>query len=260
MNNKNMKMFPVLIDLDGILRIGKKPAGGIKEFFEFLVSRNYKACILSNSTLSTSGDIVKFFHRHSLHFNFPVLTAVDAAAGYVKDKYESVAVYCAENVKHAFGNMISFESPGAVVIGDIGSKWNYEIMNEIFNFVFNGADLIAMHKNKFWKDPQKGLLLDAGAFIAGIEYATDKNSTLIGKPSPLYFKAGLNKLGYNLGDKFIMIGDDLMTDIKGAQDVGGISVLVYTGKTKYPLPQNSNIHPDFEAMDLFEVINVLKKI
>ncbi len=253
-------MFPILIDLDGVLRIGKKPAKGVKEFFDFLISENRKVCILSNSTLSTSREIIKFFRENSLDINFPVLTAVDATADYVQNKYKSVAVYCADNVKHAFGNLISFNSPEAVVIGDIGSKWNYKIMNEIFNFVYNGADLIAMHKNKFWKDPEKGLLLDAGAFIAGIEYAGDKKATLIGKPSPLYFKAGLNKLGYELGEKFIMLGDDLITDIKGAKDNGGMSILIYTGKTKYPLPESTKINPDFEAMDLFEVINILQKL
>ncbi len=253
-------MFPLLIDLDGVLRIGKSPAPGLNEFIEFLQNENRKVCILSNSTLSTSADIVNFFKRNNIEINFPVITAVDATAAYVKNKYKSAAVYCSENVIHAFEGIISFDSPEAVVIGDIGGKWNYEIMNEIFNFVFAGADLIAMHKNKFWKDPGKGMLLDAGAFIAGIEYASGKEALLIGKPSPFYFEAALNKLGFSLGDKFVMLGDDLETDIKGAQEINGISVLIYTGKTKYPLPNGNKIKPDFEAMNLHDVINILKNI
>ncbi len=253
-------MFPLLIDLDGVLRIGKKIAEGVGEFFEFLKSENRKVCILSNSTLSTSREIIDFFLKNSIDIDFPVLTAVDATADYVKKKYNSVAVYCADNVKYAFGNLISYDSPEAVVIGDIGDKWNYEIMNDIFNFVYSGADLIAMHKNKFWKDPRKGLLLDAGAFVSGIEYATDKNATLIGKPSPLYFKAGLSKLGCDPNNKFIMLGDDLITDIGGAQKNGGLAILIYTGKTKYPLPNNSKVKPDFEAMNLYDVMYILKNL
>ncbi len=253
-------MLPLLIDLDGVLRIGKKPAPGVNRFFDYLKTSDRKVCILSNSTLSTSDEIIMFFRKNDIKTDFPVITAVDATANYVKQKYKSAAVYCAENVKHVFEDVIDFNSPEAVVIGDIGDRWNYTIMNEIFNFVFSGADLIAMHKNKFWKDPAKGYLLDAGAFIAGIEYATNKKSVLIGKPSPFYFKAGLNKLNYDLGDKFFMIGDDLETDIKGAQENGGTTMLIYTGKTKYPLPPGNKVKPDFEALNLNEALTILKKL
>ena len=54
------------------------------------------------------------------------------------------------------------------------------------------TDLIAMHKNKFW-NPEAELLIDAGAFIHGIEFASGKEAIVIGKPSSHYFKAALRK-------------------------------------------------------------------
>ena len=53
-----------------------------------------------------------------------------------------------------------------------------------------------------------------------------------------------------------MLGDDLETDIEGAQKLGGKGILIYTGKTNYPLPENSDIKPDFEVMNLSEMINL----
>jgi HAD superfamily hydrolase (TIGR01450 family) len=154
--------------------------------------------------------------------------------------------------------MIDEENPEAIVIGDIEDRWNYQIVNEIFKKVFAGADLVAMHKNKYW-NPAGELLIDAGAFITGIEFAAGKEAILIGKPSPLYFKAALENIDAGIEDGFFMIGDDIENDIKAAQDVGGKGILIYTGKTKFPLEKNSNIKPDFEAHSLKEVISILKK-
>ena len=133
-------------------------------------------------------------------------------------------------------------------------------MNEIFRKVNNGIDFIAMQKNKFWKPDGKTLALDAGSYIAAIEYATGKEAKLIGKPSPLYFHSAIEKLGFKNKSAFIMIGDDIVTDINAAQTIGGTGILVYTGKTKYPLSSNIHVKPDYEAQNLKEVMDLLKKI
>ena len=108
--------------------------------------------------------------------------------------------------------MIDEKNPEAIVIGNIEDKWNYHIMNDIFKKVFSGADLVAMHKNKYW-NPSGELLIDAGAFITGIEFATSKQAILIGKPSPHYFKTALERIGANIEDGFYMIGDDIENDV-----------------------------------------------
>ena len=115
-----------------------------------------------------------------------------------------------------------------------------------------------MHKNKYW-NPAGELLVDAGAFITGIEFASDKKAILIGKPSPLYFKAALESIDAKIENGFYMIGDDIENDIKAAQDIGGKGILIYTGKTQFPLDESINKKPDFEVHSLKEVISILKK-
>jgi FMN phosphatase YigB (HAD superfamily) len=44
----------------------------------------------------------------------------------------------------------------------------------------------------------------------------------------------------------------------GAQRIGGTGILIYTGKTKYPLPDNSVV-PDYGAKNLKEVLQIISK-
>ncbi|MCH7771605.1 MAG: HAD hydrolase-like protein, partial [Bacteroidetes bacterium] len=57
---------------------------------------------------------------------------------------------------------------------------------------------------------------------------------------------------------FLMIGDDIESDITGAQAMGGKGILIYTGKTKYPLRDDIKIKPNYEAQNLTEVIEKIK--
>jgi HAD superfamily hydrolase (TIGR01458 family) len=252
-----MKYKPLLIDLDGVLKLGNSTAPDVKEFFDFIKKNKIPACILSNSTLRT-GDLVKeFLASQNIELNIPAITAFDAAVSFVKSNYKKVQVYCRDYLIHHFEGIIDEENPEAIVIGDIEDKWNYQIVNDIFKKVFAGADLIAMHKNKYW-NPAGEPLIDAGAFITGIEFASGKEAILIGKPSPLYFKAALGSINSKIENGFFMIGDDIENDIKAAQDIGGKGILIYTGKTKFPIEKSINIKQDFEAHSLKEVISILR--
>ena len=56
-----------------------------------------------------------------------------------------------------------------------------------------GAELYCLHRNRWWQT-KRGPLLDAGAFVAGLEYAAGVEATVLGKPSPSYFAAALEAL------------------------------------------------------------------
>jgi HAD superfamily hydrolase (TIGR01458 family) len=250
--------LPVLIDFDGIIRLGKVPAPDAKEFLEFLSEKKIPSCIISNSTLLNGDGIKEYLHNYQLPSEISAMTSVDAALNFVKENYKRVSVYCNETIKKKFNEFIDDENPEAVLIGDNGSNWDFKMMNDIFTKVFNGADLLAMHKNKFWFPDGKELVMDAGGFIKGIEYSSDKNAIVIGKPSPVYFQSALHVIGFNKDTEFLMIGDDLETDITGAQNCGGKGLLIYTGKTKFPLSSDATPKPDYEAQNLTEAIELIK--
>jgi HAD superfamily hydrolase (TIGR01458 family) len=255
-----MKNLPILIDFDGVIRLGKDPAPDTNDFFEFISDNNIDAYIISNSTLRTGNDIAKYLEDNNLQPAITAMTAADATVHYVKEHYTKVSVYCIENIKQLFTEFLDDEYPEAVVIGDNSDNWNFQLMNDIFQKVYNGADIVAMHMNRYWY-PQGGKLsLDAGAFIKAIEYGSGKEATLIGKPSPIYFQSALQMLGLTSNSEFIMIGDEIESDIIGAQKAGGKGLLIYTGKTNYPLKEGIKIKPDYESQNLTEVIGIIKSL
>jgi HAD superfamily hydrolase (TIGR01458 family) len=251
--------IPLLIDFDGVLKIDNKPAKDIKTFLGFISENEIPSYIISNSTLKTSADIISFFKSNDIELRIPSMTAAEITLEFVKSNYKKAAVYCTDSIKNLFSEFLDYKNPEAVVVGDNGENWSYKMMNEIFSFVKDGADLIAMQKNKFWYPDGKTPKLDAGSFIKAIEFATGKEAELIGKPSPIYFRTALSRLGFKDNQEFLMLGDDVESDIYGAQNSGGKGILIYTGKTKYPLSSESTTKPDFETMDLTGVIEVLEK-
>ena len=80
--------IPVLIDFDGVIRIGKEPAKDLNEFISFIHSEKINAIIISNSTLKSSEKIKDFFKKNNLEINIPTITAVDATLGHVKKNYK----------------------------------------------------------------------------------------------------------------------------------------------------------------------------
>jgi ribonucleotide monophosphatase NagD (HAD superfamily) len=92
----------------------------------------------------------------------------------------------------------------------------------------DGAELVGMHRNLYWKTSD-GLELDGGAYIAGLEEAAGVSATICGKPSAEYFAAAVGQLGL-APERVAMVGDDIVNDVLGAQDAGLTGILVRTGK------------------------------
>jgi HAD superfamily hydrolase (TIGR01458 family) len=105
-----------------------------------------------------------------------------------------------------------------------------------------GADLYCLHRNRWWQTA-RGPLLDAGAFVAGLEYAAGVEAVVIGKPSPSYFTAACEALDADPTMAW-MVGDDLESDIGGAQALNMRTVLVRTGKFRPDEVEASRIRPD----------------
>jgi haloacid dehalogenase superfamily, subfamily IA, variant 1 with third motif having Dx(3-4)D or Dx(3-4)E len=122
----------------------------------------------------------------------------------------------------------SDEDADVVVIGGASDDFSYAAMNRVFQRVRGGAALVGMHRNLYWRTAD-GWQLDGGAYLVGIEQAAGVTATTCGKPAPAYFASVLDQLGIGAG-RALMVGDDMMNDVLGAQAVGIRGALVRTGK------------------------------
>ena len=142
----------------------------------------------------------------------------------------------------------------AIVIGDIGEKWSFSLMNELMNDVISGAEIIALHKGKYYQSEGK-LKIDCGAFVAGLEYSTSKKAISIGKPKKSFFDLAACDLGTN---KICIVGDDLHNDIEGGLKMGYKTILVKTGKFRQNIFDKSKIKPDFCIPSIKELNKLFK--
>jgi phospholysine phosphohistidine inorganic pyrophosphate phosphatase len=134
-------------------------------------------------------------------------------------------------------------APQAIVVGDIGERWTYALLQEAFEYLMAGADLIALSRDRYWLQGDR-LALDAGPFVAGLEFATGRSATVAGKPSRAFYAAALKSLGLDLTASAAMVGDDLWSDVEGAQRAGLQGWLVRTGKYRESALLESGIRPD----------------
>ena len=134
-------------------------------------------------------------------------------------------------------------APDAVLLGDLGEKWSYTLLQEAFEYVLAGAAMIALSRDRYWLRDGK-LALDAGPFVAGLEFAVGKEALVAGKPSPAFYMAALGSMGVEVGTSVAMVGDDLWSDVQGAQRAGLKGWLVRTGKYRESALAESGIVPD----------------
>jgi len=140
-----------------------------------------------------------------------------------------------------------------VIVGDAAEGFTYEKLNCALGLVLDGADMLALEMDRHWKQPE-GQVLSAGPFVAALEYATGKKAELMGKPSRQFFQMALDDLGLEPGD-VAMIGDDIHTDVLGAQEMGMQGILVKTGKYRADVARLSGAKPDMVCDSLASLIH-----
>ena len=158
-----------------------------------------------------------------------------------------VAAFVADETLEDFAAFdLTSARPEAVVIGDLGDAWDFARLNRAFLQLMEGADLIALQRDRYWLRGD-GLALDAGPFVAALEYATGKTAVVCGKPSEAFYRAAVASLPSEVRAeprRVVMVGDDLWGDVEGGQRAGLAGWMVRTGKFREELLAASGIVPD----------------
>lgn len=246
----------LLIDLDGVLYIGDQPIEGAADAITRLKADNFALRFVTNTTTKS----LETLHKKLVAMQLPIekneiISATQAAVLYLRQLGSPACfLVLSDDPKKDFAEFTQSDvNPDYIVIGDIGQQWNYDLLNIIFNMVIRGAEMIALHKGKFWQT-EDGLQMDIGAFVAGLEYVTGQTATVIGKPSRTFFETALLDIGVKPA-RAAMIGDDIDSDIGGAQAACMKGILVKTGKYREELIKKSNVKPDFVIDSISFVLN-----
>ncbi len=234
----------LLLDLDGVLYVEGEPIPGAASAVEELKEHDLVLRFVTNTTASSRGQTLEKLERLGFGVDpSELVTPARLARRHCEQAgHRRVALIMNDAVKADFeGLEEADQGVDAVIMGDLGEQFGFAILNRAFRHVMDGAELIALQKNRFWLTAD-GLSLDAGPFVAAVEYASGEAAFVVGKPSAGFFASVLEDLGCGKGE-VAMVGDDIESDIGGALDAGLRAVLVRTGKFREDFVAASGIEP-----------------
>ena len=218
----------VLLDLSGVLHVGNTPLPGAVTALQRLRDSGVALRFVTNTTRSTRAMVASKLRGMGFALaDEEIFTAPRAACEYLAAHALRPLLLVHPGVLAEFDG-VAQEEPNVVLLGDAGDSFDYHHMNAAFRLLMAGAPLLAMGRNRYFMDDD-GLNLDAGPFVAALEYAAGVKASVLGKPAPAFYQAAVAALGCE-AQHVVMVGDDVEADVLGAAAAGLQGILVQSGK------------------------------
>lgn len=247
--NRSSRVKAVLIDITGVLyesgsgcaipgsieAVRRLKSSGIPFKFVTNETQNTRAGLVAKLASYGFGDLLS---SHDIHAPAPATREYLLKHGFRKPFLLVHPLVLPEFEE--FHLSTSGQDADIVVMGDAAEGFSYDNLNTVFRSLMSmkSPKIISMGFGKYYKE--KGhLVLDVGAYAAGMQHATGVPPIIIGKPDPEYFMTALRQLNTAPADA-VMIGDDIISDVGAAQSLGMTGMLVRTGKFR---PDRDPHHP-----------------
>ncbi|XP_027223537.2 haloacid dehalogenase-like hydrolase domain-containing protein 2 isoform X3 [Penaeus vannamei] len=163
----------VLIDLSGTIHVDDAVIPGSIEALKKLRATNVKIKFVTNTTKESKRKLHERLSRIGFDIHKDeIFTSLTAARQLIDKRNLRPYMLIADAAKEEFCDLPS-ENLNAVLVGLAPEKFNYEHLTTAFRYILEGAQLIAIHKARYYKRSD-GLALGPGAFVAGLEYSTVK--------------------------------------------------------------------------------------
>jgi HAD superfamily hydrolase (TIGR01458 family) len=257
-------MAAILLDVDGVLHVSGEAIAGGAGAVRTLREEGHRLRFVTNNTTHSRAALAEDLRRLGIAVEDEELqTTASAAARALRGK-RVLALTMPGIIEDLEGVELVGEGTDAVLIGGAGESdengrvFSYMNLARAFGELQAGADLYCLHKNRWWQT-RRGPLLDSGAFVAGLEYAAEVDAIVVGKPSVDYFKAALEALDAD-AERTWMVGDDIDSDIAGAQRFGMKTALVRTGKFRPAALERVDVVPDVVVSSIADFPAWLAKI
>ncbi len=243
-------MRGILFDMDGVLYNSEAAIAGAAEAARWVQGEGIPHLFVTNTTSRGRTDLVEKLNRFGIRTDASrIITPCFAAAEWLRTHPDGpAALFVSARARVEFAGLAQLPQDaeaGAryVVVGDLGDDWNFRTLNRAFRLLHSNAQatLVALGMTRFWH-AEDGPRLDVAPFIAALEHATDRKALVFGKPAVPFFMAAVERLRLP-PNEIVMVGDDIVTDIAGAQQAGLKSLLVRTGKFR-PSDLEGSITPD----------------
>ncbi len=265
----------LILDADGVLVLKGQSLPGAEAALQQLTERRIPYRIVTNFSTAHRDVLAARFSSGGLVVDpDQIITAASAAAGYTAAAYPDRPLFVLatpDAMREFDGQRVlapaeaDAEDAGvaAVVIGDAGDELSFAELDIAFRVARRGAELLGMHHNAWWLTA-RGVTLDSGALVAGLEYALGRRARILGKPSPVVFRQAAAGLAADLGLRRLppaaiaMVGDDLRSDLAPARRLGMRTILTLTGKIRpsdlEAAIERARFEPDGVAGSVAEIV------
>ncbi|RAV04062.1 HAD-IIA family hydrolase [Paenibacillus sp. YN15] len=255
-----------IIDLDGTMYAGRNPILYAGEFIRAIRDEGWPYLFLTNNSTVYPGEVAALLEELT---GVPVakeevFTSAMAAARYIGLHGQGNRVLCIgeqalqETLAEA-GFLLTAEAPDYVVQG-IDREFTYAKLAQAVSAIRDGAVYIQTNPDHLLPK-ENGPIPGSGAIGAAIRTASETDPVVIGKPSPIISRYGIELLGLP-PEEIWMVGDNLRTDIAAGAAAGTRTALVLTGLSKphnyEALIESSGIRPDVSLHHLMDFYRWLK--
>jgi len=229
-------MKAILFDLDGVFYLGEQALPGARETLAWVRREGIPHLFLTNTSSRSRQAVVDKLAAMDIAVDVaelltPALAVAEWAA---REEIGPLALFVAPACREEFADLPRLaddaaQGAAAVVVGDLGDGWDYATLNRAFRLLMDGEpQLVALGMTRYWR-AEDGLRLDAGPMVSALSHASGREPLVLGKPAAGFFQAALARLGVKARET-LMVGDDIIGDVQGAQRAGLRGALVRTGK------------------------------
>lgn len=249
-----------LVDLDGVILIGKEPLHGSSEAIKRLRQHGARVLFSTNNSSKSKSMVVEELR----------LAEIDAT---------SVDIICSADITARF--MVHLGIRNAFVVGEHGlieelSKSGVKVLDESSKIaeavvvgidrdltysklaraallIRSGSKFIVTNMDSTYPSPE-GEIPGGGSIAAALQTATEVKPDVIGKPNTFFVEEAIRLTGANKS-KVAIIGDRPETDILMAKRAGCTSILVLSGIAKEHSRSSytPELRPDLICRDLNEL-------
>lgn len=249
----------VLIDIAGVVTAGNAVVPGAAKALDRLTSARLPLRFLTNTSRKPRDAVLSQLRDFDLKVRSEdVLTPAAAVAAHLRATGATAhfLIHPALSADFSEASQAADDKPAdAVVIGDAADGFTYAALNACFRHLAHGAELLALAKNRSFRDADGELSLDMGGFVAALEFASGTKARIFGKPAPAFFEAALQSMNVAAKDA-VMIGDDAEADVAGALCAGlAGGLLVRTGKYREGDETGVNPPPTAVLADLAAAVD-----
>jgi len=232
-----MTVRGLLLDVEGVLVADKRYAAvaGAVELIRRVRAARLPLRLITNNTTDDKRAIIAKLTDAGFDFTLAELhTCTSAAVGHLHEiGARRVLVLGNEALQQIFadaGFEVEQASDVAAVVVGLDTELTYDRLRLACEaLVRHGAALVALHRNRLYPDAAGRVSPSVGAIVAAIQFATQVEPAVCGKPSPRYFQQALDDMGMDARDVLI-VSDDPLSDLAGGKRMGMRTAFVLSGK------------------------------